>query len=392
MRPAFRAMAAVLAAASLLSIAACKKPVVHGILEVEANEILVILNLNGITAELARSAEESKEGVLFDIMVDETDYMNAVATLNENQLPKKKEKGFAEIFGSSGGLMETEQEKTAKHIAALMGTLTNTLRSISNVVDAKVTLVLPEANPFASNQDVTPARAAVLLKVKQKDVPKVDPATSPEGPTVAIEKEGGKPKEYTYRDLLIAISTEYRSLLDSIRDLQAKLAEEARYLGQATAKLPREGEEYNKFKDLLDKLDKASRDRQVVASKIGDFPRFAKAEAVANGLDTVESQALPLTIESVKDIVAKSVPRLDPKNVKVEIDPVYETPRQAKAPPAGMDKNRIIIIAVGALAVIGGALAFWLGLSLSKAKKQVAELKAAQAAQAAGLMGSSVGT
>jgi type III secretion protein J len=142
----------------------CSQPLHHGLTEEQANEILVILQNNGIHAE--KTTEEGGETVTFIVTVPQRDSSKAWQIMRENDLPKPAKKGFGEVFGKTS-LIPTAMEERALFLQAICGELAKTIEAINGVVDARVHVVLPESDILKQElQGPTLSKAAVLIKYK----------------------------------------------------------------------------------------------------------------------------------------------------------------------------------------------------------------------------------
>ena len=82
--------------------------------------------------------------------------------LRENGLPREQDQGLEQVFANSG-MIPTASEEKARLIVGLSGQLTRTLKSLHDVVDAHVQVVLPDNNPLLDKAQQTPPTASVLL-------------------------------------------------------------------------------------------------------------------------------------------------------------------------------------------------------------------------------------
>jgi type III secretion protein J len=147
-----------------LALAACSQPINQGLSEEQANEILVVLERNGIQA--TKAVEEGGETVAFTINVPKRDAARAMQILRENDLPQQQAKGFNEVFAKTS-LIPTAMEEKAMYLQAVCGELAKTIEAINGVVDARVHVVLPETDVLKQElQGPTTPKAAVLIKYK----------------------------------------------------------------------------------------------------------------------------------------------------------------------------------------------------------------------------------
>ncbi|HEY7162526.1 MAG TPA: type III secretion inner membrane ring lipoprotein SctJ, partial [Acidobacteriota bacterium] len=147
-----------------MSLVACSQVINQGLSEDQANEILVVLERNGIQA--TKALQEGGETVQFTISVPKRDSARAMQILRENDLPQQQAKGFNEVFAKTS-LIPTAMEEKAMYLQAVCGELAKTIEAINGVVDARVHVVLPETDVLKQElQGPTTPKAAVLIKYK----------------------------------------------------------------------------------------------------------------------------------------------------------------------------------------------------------------------------------
>jgi type III secretion protein J len=152
-------LAAIPLAAALAGCPA--EPLLHDLAEREANEAMVALEEGGIPASTGRS--DGREGG-WSVTVEGGDQPRARRLLAARQLPRPRAPGLGEVFGQSGPV-PTPVEEHARWLHALAGELSRSLESIDGVVEARVHLGLPAADPLHPGGRAAP-RAAVLLKCR----------------------------------------------------------------------------------------------------------------------------------------------------------------------------------------------------------------------------------
>ncbi len=147
-----------------VGLSGCKTALLHGLSEKEANEIIVLLEQNGITASKIPD-EGGKQGErVWIIRVGDKDSARAWQILQSNNLPRPAERGYADVFTKSG-LIPTAVEEKAMVLQALSGELSTTLKSIAGVVEARVHLVIPDVKEFrAPDEVVVQPSASVLIR------------------------------------------------------------------------------------------------------------------------------------------------------------------------------------------------------------------------------------
>ena len=126
------------------------KAIVHDLEEREANRILELLadkNIQGlkIMADKGRS-------ITYTIHVPGASRMDAIRLLNQNDLPRRPDKGYHEVFSESG-LIPTSTEERAKQLAAIEGEIERQLKLIDGILDVEVQLVMPEDNALRTTQE-----------------------------------------------------------------------------------------------------------------------------------------------------------------------------------------------------------------------------------------------
>lgn len=156
-------------------VAACAEPIYHGIDEVEANEMVVVLEQHGLEAGKERDPEGENKWM---VTVAGADRVRAWKALQDEGLPRPEVAGFS-AFYPSGGLVPTSSEERVLLQYSTAQELRATLLAVDAVVGARVNLVLPE-KPRVRLQTtvIEPPRASVLIKYQptQKKPPLSDAA------------------------------------------------------------------------------------------------------------------------------------------------------------------------------------------------------------------------
>lgn len=149
---------------------ACAEPVYHGIAEVEANEMVVVLEQHGLEAGKERDPEGDN---LWMVTVPSAERVRAWKVLQDEGLPRPEVSGFS-AFYPSGGLVPTSSEERVLLQYSTAQELRQSLLAIDSVVGARVNLVLPEKPRVRlQNTVIEPPRASVLIKYQptQKEPP-----------------------------------------------------------------------------------------------------------------------------------------------------------------------------------------------------------------------------
>jgi type III secretion protein J len=133
-----------------LFLAACMRHELQtGLTEQDAQEIVVLLNENGIDASAAKEVSEKKGEEKWSVLIRGGDQNLAQAwrVLQENGLPREKDKSLEDVFSNSG-MIPTATEEKARLLVGVSGEINRTLKSIAGVVDARVLVVLPDSSPL----------------------------------------------------------------------------------------------------------------------------------------------------------------------------------------------------------------------------------------------------
>jgi type III secretion protein J len=143
--------------------------------ERDAQEIVVLLNENGIDASANKAAGDKKGEEKWTVAIRGGDQNLARAwrVLQENGLPRQKDKGLDDVFASSG-MIPTAGEEKARLLMGISGEISRTLKSVSDVVDAHVLVVMPESNPLLDKSERMPPTASVLIKYRGAGFPLVE--------------------------------------------------------------------------------------------------------------------------------------------------------------------------------------------------------------------------
>lgn len=151
----------------LILFSACRKiALYHDLSEEEANDILVVLQQQGI--ETAKIKEVRQNEVTWTINVDPKRLSDARSLLVEHNLPHKKELGLSGVYKEKG-MIPTPDEQKARYLLALKGEIINSLSKIPDVVDADVVLSVPTPDEFAKEGDKKRPTASVIIKARPSD-------------------------------------------------------------------------------------------------------------------------------------------------------------------------------------------------------------------------------
>ncbi|HEX4621640.1 MAG TPA: type III secretion protein [Myxococcaceae bacterium] len=161
MNASFRRWLTVLAAA--LTLTGCSLELQHNLNESDANEILVLLQENGIDS--SKIKEEGGNEPTFTVKVAKADYRQAAKLLNQYSLPHPKSPGL-EIFLQSKGMIPTQTEERAMLMQALGGEVSKALQKVDGVLEARTIVNVPENNDLTQPDKKPQPTAAVLVKYR----------------------------------------------------------------------------------------------------------------------------------------------------------------------------------------------------------------------------------
>lgn len=145
-----------LALTLVASLAACGDQTLYARLdERQANDMVAALRLAGVPAQ--KVARETG----FEVTTGEADFARAVQILKAQGLPREDFDSLGKVFKREG-FVSTPVEERARLMHALSQELSHTLTSIDGVLQARVTLVVPERHPLSDR--VQPSSASVMIK------------------------------------------------------------------------------------------------------------------------------------------------------------------------------------------------------------------------------------
>jgi type III secretion protein J len=161
-----------------LLLSACQVEIQHQLNEKEANDIVVLLEQNHISAR--KDKEEGGREITWKISVPNARAASSMILLRENELPQARTPGL-EIF-NRGSLISSATEEHAMLLQALSGELSRTLRSIDGVLDARVHINIPQSDDLADRAKPEPS-ASVFVKYQAFSEP------GKKAPPLAVSEE-----------------------------------------------------------------------------------------------------------------------------------------------------------------------------------------------------------
>ncbi|MBI2837980.1 MAG: hypothetical protein HYX75_06685 [Acidobacteria bacterium] len=138
----------------------CRTDILHGLAEHDSNEVIAVLQEQGIyaTKEL-----ENAENNTWKVTVPRRDAVKVWGVLQEYRLPATPGRMFKDVFGKSKLVVAPIEEK-ALYLEALQGEMSHTLEAVSGVVAARVHVVLPEIDITGAPQGE--AKASVMIEYR----------------------------------------------------------------------------------------------------------------------------------------------------------------------------------------------------------------------------------
>lgn len=144
-----------LLAGTLLLTGCGQQSLYTGLPEKEVNEMIAILLSSDVSCDKVAGSDD-----LWNIIVDKSQFSQAVQLLNEGGYPKDSFSSLGETFKKSG-LVSSPTEERIRFMYALSDELSETLTHIHGVVTARVHIVLPDNDPYTDK--VTPSSASVFI-------------------------------------------------------------------------------------------------------------------------------------------------------------------------------------------------------------------------------------
>ncbi len=140
-----------------LALAGCGSQELYGHLkEAQANDMIAALR----DAQVDASKSSDKDGQ-WSVAVDPASFSKAIQVLRAKGLPREDFANLGTLFEKKG-LVSSPTEERARLIYGLSQELSHTVSEIDGVVQARVHLAIPEADPLSDK--VKPASAAIFVK------------------------------------------------------------------------------------------------------------------------------------------------------------------------------------------------------------------------------------
>lgn len=150
------------------------RTIVSAVDERQANVIVVFLESKGISAYKekvvlgASAAMDTSLAATFNIVVDSSQAIEAMAILNSNGLPHKQGTNLLQLFAKQG-LMSTDKEETIRYQAGLAQQIANMILMIDGVIDANVQISFPQEEAIGAETG-TGQRVTAAIFVKHQGI------------------------------------------------------------------------------------------------------------------------------------------------------------------------------------------------------------------------------
>ncbi|MCD4654299.1 hypothetical protein K8T06_10240 [bacterium] len=145
----------------IIFLAGCRTELQHGMVEDQANEIMLVLLNSGIDAIKDRDSTNQE---LWMISVADEHLDQALNILLSNELPRDKPNGFSELFDMDG-FIPSDLQQQAKYISALSGELQQTLEADDSILMARVHIHTQTSGKRRIHSQTESATASIFLKV-----------------------------------------------------------------------------------------------------------------------------------------------------------------------------------------------------------------------------------
>jgi type III secretion system YscJ/HrcJ family lipoprotein len=155
--PKLRPILAVVA----LALSACSVPVSSNLSETDANQALVALEKQGISAWKERDPEGAEN--TFRVVVSRDDASSAALVLTQENLPPGRTPGVLDAVGQ-GSVVPSRLAEHARWIAGTSGELERSLRVLDGVISVRVHLAVPPRDALSLEQSPPEASASVLIR------------------------------------------------------------------------------------------------------------------------------------------------------------------------------------------------------------------------------------
>ncbi len=150
----------------VLCLTACGRVVLYNDLTQEdANKVMVLLQQNGIQAELAKETRQNE--TFWSVKVDQEMLAKARELIVSGNVISPRSPGLQEVYQAKGssGWIRTPAEERARYLLAQKGEIINSLKKLPDVVDVDVVLNLPEQDELGRDEKKHPT-ASIVIKAQ----------------------------------------------------------------------------------------------------------------------------------------------------------------------------------------------------------------------------------
>ncbi len=140
----------------------CSVPVAGGLSEVDANEVLVALEQDGVVATKEAEPEQERG---YRVLVGRDDASAAITVLTRKSLPRVGSPGVLDALGK-GALVPSRSSEHAKVVIGTAGELERSLNRLDGVLSARVHLAVLQKDSLSFGEPERAPTASVLLRYR----------------------------------------------------------------------------------------------------------------------------------------------------------------------------------------------------------------------------------
>lgn len=153
-----RRLAVMVLVAAAFALSGCKEVLYSDLTEMEANEMVAVLAAGGIDAARDRDKTGS-----YALKVEGDSVADAVVVLRRAGYPKQRFDSLGDVFAESG-LVGTPFEERARFMYAMNEELSHTISEIKGIHSARVQVMIPTPEKFATDAPQATASVAILVE------------------------------------------------------------------------------------------------------------------------------------------------------------------------------------------------------------------------------------
>lgn len=144
----------------MLFSAGCKEALYSRLSEQEANDMMLVLQMSGISVSKTRLDEKT-----WEVRVEANEMAAALGALKEAGMPKASHTEIGDLFKKQG-LVSSPFEQRVRYLHGISQELSHTLSQIDGVVSARVHIVIP--SPNGDSPGDAKASASVFIKHRKE--------------------------------------------------------------------------------------------------------------------------------------------------------------------------------------------------------------------------------